>query len=192
MRINNSIGNEMVIETLENGDIFYSEYNKQGDIILNVCKNIQTVYEYDSRGFTKIMQRDLNKLKEYYFNKIIVKRRFSEELQGCLVYGDGDGISEISFRGDTYFCYRSTAALGEFDSNVIENIEELKRVSSLVMGSSDEWKEVYRFQFDKIEYSFYEMKLENGEFVRFFCDKWQQNSDWEFEEFEEEEAEAVC
>lgn len=186
MKINNSVGNEVVIEKLANGDIFYSEYNKQGNIILNVCKNIQTVYEYDSRGFTKIMQKDLNKIKEYYFDKIIVKERFSEELQDYLVYGGG--ISEMSFRGDTYLCYRSTQVFGNFDSKVIKNIEELKRVSSLVVGSSDKWKEVYRFQFDGIEYFFYEMELENGEIVRFFCDSLQQNDGWEYEEFEE----AVC
>lgn len=188
MKINNSVGNEVVIEKLANGDIIYSEYNKQGNIILNVCKNIQTVYEYDSRGFAKIMQKDLYKMKEHYFNKIIVKDRFSEELQDYLVYGSGNGISEISFRGDTYLCYRTTDVLGNFDSSVIENIEELKRVSSLANGNADKWKEVYRFQFDGIEYFFYEMELENGELVRFFCDSLQQNSDWEYEEFEG----AVC
>lgn len=189
MRIKNSVGNEVVIDKWANGDIEYSEYNNNGNIVLHIYKNIQTVWEYDSRGVTKIMQRDLSKLNNFYFNKIIVKRRFSEQLKGTMVYGSGDGNSEISFRGNNYLCYRNIEFLENIDSKLVENIEELKRVSTLANGNSDKWNEVYSFSTGGTGYCFYEMKLDNGEILRFFCETDKQHDGWEYEEFEEG---AVC
>lgn len=179
MRFKNSVGNDVIIDRWGNWDIEYSEYNNNGNIVLNIYKNIQTVYEYDSRSFTRIMQRDLNKEKEYCFNKIIVKRRFDEKLKGSSIYGSGDGNSEISFRGNNYLCYRNIEFLENIDSTIVENIEELKRVSTLLNGNSNKWKEVYSIYAHWTNYFFYEMELDNGEVLRFFCETDKQDDNWE-------------